>query len=169
MKIEMKILDDRLNDIGYATPGAAAMDLRACSVEGSIVIRPGERTKIGTGVAVDLGSVRFDGDFVPSGGGYAMENFYGFHAYSALVLPRSGLGSKGIVLSNLVGLIDEDYQGEVLLSVWNAGDAPFEIHALDRLAQLMIVPAVRPSFDIVSDFTRKTARGTGGFGSTGTK
>ena len=96
-----------------------------------------------------------------------MENFFGFHGYAALVIPRSGLGSKGIVLSNLVGLIDGDYQGEIFVSLWNAGNDYYRVNALDRVAQLLVIPVAQPIFQLVPEFSRSTDRGENGFGSTG--
>lgn len=171
--IEVKILDDRL--IGtptYATAGAAAIDLRACStVEhhaghtaqtrllGMLTLRPGERVKIGTGVAFDLHE---RGELL-GGDTYEMCNA----ALAGLILPRSGFGSRGLMLQNTVGLIDSDYQGEILLMAWNAGNDVITIQPLDRIAQMLIVEPIRPGFTVVSEFSQRTERGTGGFGSTG--
>ena len=181
MKIDLKVIDSRVAELKRATPGSAAVDLRACSVSmdgtaflqmqdgDGFVLAPGGRIKIGTGIAIDLGSLTIEGDELPAYGlnDSMMESCFGYNSYAALVLPRSGLGSNGLVLGNLVGLIDGDYQGEIVLSVWNSGALSFDIKALDRLAQLAIVPVVLPSFDVVSEFSRRTARGEGGFGSTG--
>src|SRR4029077_10758912 len=128
----------------YATPGSAGMDLRAC-IDAPITLMPGQTKLIPTGVAIHIGD----------------------SGLAALILPRSGLGHKhGIVLGNLVGLIDSDYQGQLMVSCWNRGQAPYSLQPLERLAQLVIVPVVQATFDIVSDF-EKTARAAGGFGSTG--
>lgn len=181
MKIETKILDARITELARATPGAAAIDLRACTItvgDGpcfeiptgeSRDLHPGERIKIGTGIAIDAGSITLDGDILPASGSIGIESFFGFHGYAALILPRSGLGSRGIVLGNLVGLIDEDYQGELMLALWNSGAKPFTFSALERLAQLAIIPVARPSFDVVTEFSRSTERGANGFGSTGSR
>jgi dUTP pyrophosphatase len=146
--IELKILDPRLGQEiplpGYATAGAAGLDLRACVAE-PLIVHPGETHLIPTGMAIHIGDP----------------------GLAALVLPRSGLGHKhGIVLGNLVGLIDSDYQGELLVSCWNRGHAPFTIAVGERIAQLLIVPVVRAEFAIVPEFT-PSVRGTGGFGHSG--
>ena len=163
MNLEIRLLDARLEDDDlfprYATPEAAAIDLRACSFNGQAldgkkwtarIIRPGERAKIGTGVALDLGS---HGD----------ENRH----VAGLILPRSGLGARGITLGNAPGLLDADYQGEITLALWNSGEHEYILRPLDRLAQLLFVPILRPQLGVVSTFSRHTARGDGGFGSTG--
>ncbi|HWD23124.1 MAG TPA: dUTP diphosphatase [Burkholderiales bacterium] len=145
-KLEVKILDERIRGMlpHYATAGAAGLDLRAC-VEAPLTLQPGDSQLVRSGIAIHVGDPR----------------------YAAIVLPRSGLGSRhGIVLGNLVGLIDSDYQGEVLVSVWNRGKAVFTIQPLDRIAQLVIVPVVQVEFDVVEEFAA-SARGAGGFGSTG--
>lgn len=144
--VDLKILDDRLrtNEPSYATPGSAGLDLRACTEE-TQTIQPGETTLIPTGMAIHI------------------DNTY----YAALILPRSGLGHKhGIVLGNLVGLIDSDYQGQLFVSCWNRGTEPFELKPMERIAQLVIVPVVQADFHLVDEFT-ETERGEGGFGSTG--
>jgi len=144
--IDVKILDSRLQDQhpAYATSGSAGLDLRACT-ESPITIQPGEVNLIPTGVAIYLADP----------------------GLAAMVLPRSGLGHKhGIVLGNLVGLIDSDYQGQILVSCWNRGQVPFLLNPLERIAQLVIVPVVRVNFNIVNDF-EKSNRGDKGFGSTG--
>ena len=146
MKMDVKILDARLRDQlpHYATPGAAGLDLRAC-IDGPMTLQPGETRLIPTGMAIHLADP----------------------GYAALILPRSGLGHKhGIVLGNLVGLIDSDYQGQLMVSAWNRGQEAFELSPLERLAQLVIVPVVQARFNIVEAF-ETTARGEGGFGSTG--
>ena len=146
--IELKILDPRLGrEIplpAYATTGSAGLDLRACLTE-PLTVHPGETHLIPTGLAMHIADP----------------------GLAAMVLPRSGLGHKhGIVLGNLVGLIDSDYQGELLVSCWNRGHAPFTIDIGERIAQLIIVPVVRAEFAIVPEFTPST-RGAGGFGHSG--
>lgn len=146
--IDLKILDDRLKDgryaPRYATPGSAGIDLRAC-IEVAIKIHPGETILIPTGIAVHLSDP----------------------GLAAMILPRSGLGHKhGIVLGNLVGLIDSDYQGEIFVSTWNRGHENFTLNPMDRLAQLVVVPVVQVAFNVVDDFS-VSERGAGGFGSTG--
>jgi dUTP pyrophosphatase len=146
MKMDVKILDARLRDQlpHYATTGAAGLDLRAC-IDGPIVLAPGETQLIPTGMAIHLADP----------------------GYAALILPRSGLGHKhGIVLGNLVGLIDSDYQGQLMVSAWNRGQQTFELTPMERLAQLVIVPVVQAEFNIVEEFAG-SQRGEGGFGSTG--
>jgi dUTP pyrophosphatase len=145
-KLEVRILDDRIRGMlpQYATDGAAGLDLRAC-VDAPLTLRPGDSQLVPSGIAIHLGNPGF----------------------AAMVLPRSGLGAKhGIVLGNLVGLIDSDYQGQVLVSVWNRGSAAFTIQPLDRIAQLIVVPVVQVEFEVVEEFAA-SARGIGGFGSTG--
>jgi dUTP pyrophosphatase len=145
-KLEVRILDDRIRSMlpQYATPGAAGLDLRAC-LDAPLTLRPGDSQLVPSGIAIHLGDPSF----------------------AAVVLPRSGLGAKhGIVLGNLVGLIDSDYQGQVLVSVWNRGSAAFTIQPLDRIAQLIVVPVVQVEFEVVEEFAA-SARGAGGFGSTG--
>jgi dUTP pyrophosphatase len=145
-KFEVKILDERIRSMlpHYATAGAAGLDLRAC-VEAPLTLQPGDSQLVRSGIAIHLGDP----------------------GYAAMVLPRSGLGSKhGIVLGNLGGLIDSDYQGEVLVSLWNRGKHAFTILPLDRIAQLVVVPVVQVQFEVVEDFAA-SARGAGGFGSTG--
>jgi dUTP pyrophosphatase len=146
--IDLKILDARLKDDRYApryaTPGAAGIDLRAC-IDMAIKIHPGETILIPTGIAIHLSDPTL----------------------AAMILPRSGLGHKhGIVLGNLVGLIDSDYQGEIFVSTWNRGHDSFTLNPLDRLAQLVVVPVVQASFNVVDEFP-VSERGAGGFGSTG--
>ncbi|MBZ4193670.1 MAG: dUTP diphosphatase [Candidatus Contendobacter sp.] len=146
--IELKILDSRLGQDwplpDYATTGSAGLDLRACLTE-PLTVQPGETHLISTGLAIHISDP----------------------GLAALVLPRSGLGHKhGIVLGNLVGLIDSDYQGELLVSCWNRGQAPFTIAVGERIAQLIIVPVVRAKFDLVPEFT-PSERGSGGFGHSG--
>ena len=146
MIIELKILDERIREHlpAYATSGSAGMDLRACVVE-PLVVAPGDAELIPTGIAIHIRNPDL----------------------AAIVLPRSGLGHKhGLVLGNLVGLIDSDYQGPLLVSCWNRGRDPFTVHPLDRIAQLVIVPVVRAQFQITGSF-EATERGAGGFGSSG--
>lgn len=145
-RIDLKILDRRLHEQppAYATPGAAGLDLRAC-LETPLHLRPGETTLVPTGMAIHLADP----------------------GLAAMILPRSGLGHKhGIVLGNLVGLIDSDYQGELMVSVWNRGKETFAINPMDRIAQLVIVPVLQVAFNIVDQFA-DSSRGDGGFGSTG--
>jgi dUTP pyrophosphatase len=148
LKVDLKILDERLgNSIPmptYATPGSAGLDLRACLDE-PLLIRPGETHLIPTGMAIHLEDP----------------------GYAAMLLPRSGLGHKhGIVLGNLVGLIDSDYQGQLMVSVWNRGQTEFTVEIGERISQMVIVPVVQPEFNIVDSFD-SSERGEGGFGSTG--
>jgi dUTP pyrophosphatase len=145
-KIDVKILDARLREQlpQYATSGAAGLDLRAC-IEKPITLAPGQTELIPAGIAIHL---------VDPG-------------LAAIILPRSGLGHKhGIVLGNLVGLIDSDYQGQIFVSTWNRGSASFTLNPLERLAQLVVVPVVQVAFNVVEDFD-ESPRGAGGFGSTG--
>jgi dUTP pyrophosphatase len=147
---QVKVLDKRLGkDIPmphYGTQGSAGLDLRAC-LESTLVLNPGETKLIPTGMSI-----------------YIEDN-----GLAAMILPRSGLGHKhGIVLGNLVGLIDSDYQGELMVSCWNRGDKPFTMEIGERIAQLIIVPVVQAEYEFVDEF-KATDRGEGGFGSTGTK
>lgn len=148
--IDVRILDVRLKDAQgeyaphYATPGAAGMDLRAC-IEAPVHVHPGETTLIPTGIAIHLADP----------------------GMAAMILPRSGLGHKhGIVLGNLVGLIDSDYQGQIFVSLWNRGKEAFLLNPLDRIAQLVVVPVLQVAFNVVENF-EESHRGAGGFGSTG--
>ena len=146
MKIDVKIIDPRLQDNlpNYATPGSAGLDLRACLSE-PLTLAANAWQLVPTGIAIYLHNPN----------------------YAALILPRSGLGHKhGIVLGNLVGLIDSDYQGQLMVSAWNRSDVPFTIEPMERIAQLMIVPVVRAEFNVVQDFPA-SERGEGGYGSTG--
>ena len=146
MKIDVKILDARLNDQmpSYATPGSAGLDLRACLAE-PLTLAPNAWQLVPTGMSIYLQDP----------------------AYAALILPRSGLGHKhGIVLGNLVGLIDSDYQGQLMVSAWNRSDVAFTIEPMERIAQLVIVPVVQAQFNIVEAF-EASERGAGGYGSTG--
>ncbi|MBL8379733.1 MAG: dUTP diphosphatase [Burkholderiales bacterium] len=145
-KVAVRILDQRLASClpSYATPGSAGLDLRAC-VDAPLRLAPGETRMISTGLAIHIADP----------------------GYCALVLPRSGLGSKsGIVLGNLVGLIDSDYQGPLTCALWNRGSAEFTVQPLERIAQLIVVPVAQVEFDVVQEFAAST-RGSGGFGSTG--
>ncbi|MFZ9642183.1 MAG: dUTP diphosphatase [Candidatus Methylopumilus sp.] len=146
LQVELKILDPRLNENmpSYATTGSAGLDLRACINE-AITIKPGETSLIPTGMAIHLANP----------------------AYAAMILPRSGLGHKhGIVLGNLVGLIDSDYQGQLFVSCWNRGQEAFVMNPMERMAQLVIVPVIQAQFTLVDEFNA-SERGEGGFGSTG--
>jgi dUTP pyrophosphatase len=146
MKLDLKILDARMREQlpAYATTGSAGLDLRACLDE-PLTLQPGETALVPTGLAIHVGDPGF----------------------AALILPRSGLGHKhGIVLGNLVGLIDSDYQGQLMISTWNRGQTTFTLNPMERLAQLVIVPVVQAEFNIVEDFD-VSERGAGGFGSTG--
>jgi len=144
--IDLKIIDARMKEFlpAYATSGSAGLDLRACIAE-PLAIQPGETHLIPTGIAIHIGDP----------------------GYAAMILPRSGLGHKhGIVLGNLVGLIDSDYQGQLMISTWNRGHDEFTLNPMDRLAQLVIVPVLQVGFNVVEDFDAST-RGAAGFGSTG--
>jgi len=144
--IDLKLLDPRMAEHlpAYATPGSAGLDLRAC-IDAPCVLEPGQTKLIPTGLAIHIGDP----------------------GLAAMILPRSGLGHKhGIVLGNLVGLIDSDYQGPLMVSCWNRGNAVFTIEPMERLAQLVIVPVVQATFRVVDAFDT-SARGSGGFGSTG--
>ena len=144
--VDVRILDPRMADRlpAYATAGSAGLDLRAC-LDAPLVLRPGEAQLVPTGLAIHIGDPGF----------------------AAMLLPRSGLGHKhGIVLGNLVGLIDSDYQGPLMVSVWNRGSEPFTIEPFERVAQLVIVPVAQAEFRIVESFDA-SERGGGGFGSTG--
>ena len=144
--IDIRILDDRLKQQppAYATSGAAGLDLRAC-LEAPINLAPGHTTLVPTGIAIHLADP----------------------GLAAMILPRSGLGHKhGIVLGNLVGLIDSDYQGQIFVSVWNRGHDHFTIQQMERVAQLVVVPVLQVAFNVVDSFD-ESERGVGGFGSTG--
>ncbi|MDH6593796.1 dUTP pyrophosphatase [Variovorax sp. TBS-050B] len=146
MKVDVRILDPRMVDQlpEYATPGSAGLDLRAC-LDAPLTLEPNAWQLVGTGIAIHLADP----------------------AYAALILPRSGLGHKhGIVLGNLVGLIDSDYQGELKVSAWNRSGTPFVLQPMERLAQLVIVPVVQAQFRVVTEFAA-SQRGEGGYGSTG--
>ncbi len=144
--VDLKVLDARMAEQlpAYATPGSAGLDLRAC-LDAAITLEPGQTTLIPTGLAIHIADT----------------------GLAALILPRSGLGHKhGIVLGNLVGLIDSDYQGQLMVSCWNRGQTTFVIEPMERIAQLVLVPVVQAGFRRVDDFDQ-SARGAGGFGSTG--
>ncbi|AZY48807.1 dUTP diphosphatase [Bordetella avium] len=144
--VDLKILDARMRDYlpTYATPGSAGLDLRAC-IDEAITLEPGATTLVPTGLAIHVADP----------------------GYAAIILPRSGLGHKhGIVLGNLVGLIDSDYQGQLMVSTWNRGQTAFTLEPMERLAQLVIVPVQQVSFNVVDEFGA-SERGAGGFGSTG--
>ena len=145
-KLQVKILDERIRDMlpHYASEGAAGLDLRAC-IEKEMILNPGDSQLVPSGIAIHVADP----------------------GYAAIILPRSGLGAKnGIVLGNLVGLIDSDYQGPLMVSLWNRGRAAFTVQPMDRIAQLVIVPVAQVEFEVVPEFTAST-RGAGGFGSTG--
>ena len=146
MLVNLKIIDKRMQEQlpEYATAGAAGLDLRAC-IDDEIILYPGQTKLVPTGLAIHIDNP----------------------GYAAMILPRSGLGHKhGIVLGNLVGLIDSDYQGELMVSVWNRGNQDFSLKPLERLAQLVIVPVQQVQFNVVDEFNQSD-RGAGGFGSTG--
>ena len=144
MKIELKILNKNCYP-DYATPGSAGVDLKACYLpKNGINIRPGNQFMFNTGIAIHIKDP----------------------GYAGMIIPRSSLGKKGIVLGNLVGLIDSDYQGEILVLLWNRGNEVVKIEYMDRIAQLVIVPVVKAQFEIVQEF-EQSQRGAGGFGSTG--
>ena len=145
-KLQVRILDERMRGMlpHYASAGAAGLDLRAC-LEKPLVLEPGESELVSAGIAIHVADP----------------------GYAAMILPRSGLGAKsGIVLGNLVGLIDSDYQGPLMVSLWNRGKAAFTVQPLDRVAQLIVVPVTQVELEVVQEFSA-SARGTGGFGSTG--
>jgi len=146
VNLDVKIIDPRLRDQlpQYATTGSAGLDLRAC-LDAPLTLKPGQCELIPAGIAIHIGDP----------------------GYAAVILPRSGLGHKhGIVLGNLVGLIDSDYQGQIFVSTWNRGNVPFVIHPLERLAQLVVIPVMQVAFNIVEEFSQ-SSRGGSGFGSTG--
>jgi dUTP pyrophosphatase len=147
--IDIKILDPRMKDMlpAYATPGSAGLDLRAC-IDEAITIEAGATVLVPTGLAIHVANP----------------------GYCAMILPRSGMGHKnGIVLGNLVGLIDSDYQGQLMVSTWNRGQQAFTLNPMERLAQLIIVPVMQVAFNVVDEFDseKESERGAGGFGSTG--
>jgi len=147
MKLDVKILDARLREAmpAYATSGSAGLDLRAC-LDAPLTLQANAWQLVPTGMAIHLNDP----------------------AYSALILPRSGLGHKhGIVLGNLVGLIDSDYQGQLMVSAWNRSDVAFTIEPMERIAQLVIVPVLQAQFNLVNEFAQASERGEGGYGSTG--
>lgn len=145
-KLDVRILDARMRDQlpHYATGGSAGLDLRAC-LDAPLLLQPGQTELVPTGIAIHIGDP----------------------GYAAIILPRSGLGHKhGIVLGNLVGLIDSDYQGQLFVSTWNRGQTAFTLQPMERLAQLVIVPVMQVEFNVVESFD-ESSRGAGGFGSTG--
>ena len=145
--IDLKVLDSRMNDYlpRYATQGSAGLDLHAC-IDVPITLEPGQTEMITTGLAIHIADP----------------------GLAAVILPRSGLGSKhGIVLGNLVGLIDSDYQGQLLVAAWNRSQKTYTLQPFERLAQLVIMPVVQAQFNIVKEFDETTERGAGGYGSTG--
>jgi len=147
MQVDIKIMDERLRSAmpAYATPGSAGLDLRACLSE-PLTLAPNAWQLVPTGLALYLADPN----------------------YAAMILPRSGMGHKhGIVLGNLVGLIDSDYQGQMMVSAWNRTDVAFTIEPMERIAQLVIVPVVQATFNVVSAFAEVSERATGGYGSTG--
>ena len=147
MQVDLKVLDPRMAAQlpAYATPGSAGLDLRAC-LDAPVTLHPNAWQLIPTGLAIHLADP----------------------GYAAMLLPRSGLGHKhGIVLGNLVGLIDSDYQGQLMVSAWNRSDVPFTIEPMERIAQMVIVPVVQAKFRVVDEFAASTERGAGGYGSTG--
>ncbi|AOW13842.1 deoxyuridine 5'-triphosphate nucleotidohydrolase [Hydrogenophaga crassostreae] len=147
MKIDVKVLDARMADQlpAYATQGSAGLDLRAC-IDSPLTLEPNGWQLVPTGLAIHLADPGF----------------------AAMLLPRSGLGHKhGIVLGNLVGLIDSDYQGQLMVSAWNRSDVPFTIEPMERIAQMVIVPVVQAHFNVVNEFAGASERGAGGYGSTG--
>jgi dUTP pyrophosphatase len=144
--IDLKILDPRMRELlpAYGTPGSAGLDLRAC-IAAPLTIEPGQTVLVPTGLAIHIGDP----------------------GYAAMILPRSGLGHKnGIVLGNLVGLIDSDYQGQLMVSTWNRSHSVFTLQPMDRLAQLVVVPVLQVGFNVVEEFA-SSDRGANGFGSTG--
>jgi dUTP pyrophosphatase len=144
--IDLRILDERIRELlpSYATAGSAGLDLRAC-IDSAMTLQPGNTELIPTGIAIHIADA----------------------GLAAMILPRSGLGHKhGIVLGNLVGLIDSDYQGQIFVSVWNRGSTAFVLNPLDRIAQMVVVPVVQAGFRVVETFG-ESSRGAGGFGSTG--
>lgn len=147
-KLDVRILDARLSaDLPrYATHGSAGLDLRAC-IDAPMTLKPGESNLVASGIAIHLGD----------------------RGLAAMILPRSGLGHKhGIVLGNLVGLIDSDYQGQIFVSIWNRGQHEYTVQPLERIAQIIVVPVVQVELNIVDDFV-ESKRGAGGFGHTGQK
>ncbi len=145
-RLDVKILDPRISSMlpQYGTAGAAGLDLRAC-LDAPLELKPGDSRLVPSGIAIHIGDP----------------------AFAAIILPRSGLGAKnGIVLGNLVGLIDSDYQGPLMVSLWNRGQAAFTIQPMDRIAQLVVVPVQQVEFNVVEEF-ESSSRGAGGFGSTG--
>ena len=148
MNIDLKVLDPRMASLlpAYATLGSAGLDLRAC-LDAAVTLQPNAWQLIPTGISIHLDNPNF----------------------AAMILPRSGLGHKhGIVLGNLVGLIDSDYQGQLMVSTWNRSPTPFTIEPMERIAQLVILPVVQAQFNVVAEFVSESERGLAGYGSTGT-
>ena len=144
--IDLRILDERIRGLlpSYATPGSAGLDLQTC-IDAPVTLQPGDTDLVPTGIAIHIADA----------------------GLAAMILPRSGLGHKhGIVLGNLVGLIDSDYQGQIFVSIWNRGSAEFVLNPLERIAQMVVVPVVQAGFRVVETFG-ESSRGAGGFGSTG--
>ncbi len=149
VSVQVQVLDPRMRDRlpTYATPGSAGLDLRAC-LDADLTLNPGQVELIPTGLAMYLADA----------------------SLAAMILPRSGLGHKhGVVLGNLVGLIDSDYQGQLMVSAWNRGQTPFVIQPMARIAQLVVVPVVQVQWQTVSEFASSSTRGAGGYGSTGAR
>ena len=149
VSVQVQVLDPRMRDQlpAYATPGSAGLDLRAC-LDADLTLNPGQVELIPTGLAMYLADA----------------------SLAAMILPRSGLGHKhGVVLGNLVGLIDSDYQGQLMVSAWNRGQTPFVIEPMARIAQLVVVPVVQVQWQTVSEFASSSTRGAGGYGSTGAR
>jgi dUTP pyrophosphatase len=149
VSVQVQVLDPRMRDRlpTYATPGSAGLDLRAC-LDADLTLNPGQVELIPTGLAMYLADA----------------------SLAAMILPRSGLGHKhGVVLGNLVGLIDSDYQGQLMVSAWNRGQTPFVIEPMARIAQLVVVPVVQVQWQTVSEFASSSTRGAGGYGSTGAR
>lgn len=183
IKVEVKLLDKRVGEhLSFSTEGAAAIDLRACwaSAIGPdansavrlgedapfVILSPGSKMFVGSGIAIDLGGAIETVDIMGDSCDHRVVE--GAFTLASMLLPRSGLGSKlDIRLANTVGLIDADYQGEVIMAIVNGGTEPFRIDALDRLVQMVVVPVVRPTYRVVEEFAETTKRGAGGFGSTG--
>jgi dUTP pyrophosphatase len=147
MKVDLMVLDPRMANClpAYATPGSAGLDLRAC-IDAPVALAPNAWQLLPTGLSIHLADP----------------------GYAAMILPRSGLGHKhGIVIGNLVGLIDSDYQGQLMVSAWNRSDTPFTIEPMERIAQMVIVPVMQAEFNVVDKFASATERGVAGYGSTG--
>lgn len=160
--MEIKKLYEYLEDPKYATEGSVGLDLRACTFNGNELqqwdLLSNTTVLVGTGIQLNMTEFSVPADEEDNSGA----------SIGAVILPRSGLGSKhGVVLGNLVGLIDNDYQGEIIVCLWNRSANPFVINKLDRIAQLCFIPFIQPGFKFVKEFSKNTVRGSGGFGSTG--